>query len=223
MKIICQDITDIPAIDDIRASVTHDQSWMLVIPFPYTDPRYQELESTLCGFSESLPNHSIFYSGGTENPTHITILKVLDAEVVRSHAAMFLDLIHDYVARENDLVTQLAAALNFPIDQISETWIRHLDKEQMHGTLGEDWTYSFHGLECRFRHTTTGEVVDATLRDYGKSLWVPEPYFLAIFLKTHPLSPDLTPLIKRDFHDMRQVLEVLVHDGYLPNNDAHKG
>jgi hypothetical protein len=195
--------------------VTKETPLGLQFPFHYTDVRYAELKQILGDISAQLTNHSIFYSGGTPETTEITILKVVDEQVVLEHAKFFLRAIEKYATIENRLVTRLAAQLNFPVDQISETWIEKLDSDQMHGYLGDEWKYYFHGFECCFENIRTGQIVDATLRDYGKTIFIPDPYFLAQFIETTSSEQEISRLVDLNFHDMGQVLRVLVKYGYL--------
>lgn len=216
----CQDLTEIPSVTEIRRDVTKETPLGLQFPFPYRDARYAELTRILGDVSAQLPNHSIFNSGGTQDTTNITILKVVDEHTILDHVNVFLKAVEQYVTLENELVTRLALQINFPPDQISETWIEKVEESQLHGRLGEEWEYFFHGFECLFRHTVTGQIVDARLRDYGKKGVIPDPGFFAEFLDTTFTEQELSTLVDFDFHDMGQVLRVLVKYGYLPQTSS---
>lgn len=217
--IICRNFKEIPSVGELGRSVTKESPLGLQFPFPHTDARYAELEQIIRERAEQLPNHSLFYSGGTEYTTNITILKVVNEQVVLTYTEIFLNAIEQYFATGNDLVTRLARHLNYPQKQITELWVTKLECSQHRGQVGDDWKYGFHGLGCRFWNTATGQTVDFTLRDYGKAMAIPDPYFLAMFIETTPvLKKELSQVVDFDFHDMRQVLHVLIKHNYVTDN-----
>lgn len=216
----CQSLIDIPSVAEIKRSVTKERPLELQFPFPSGDVRYAELTDILRDVSTQLPNHRIFNSGGPQGTTHITILKVVDEHVILDHVEVFLQAVERYVTLENELVTQLARQLNVSPDQIDTTWGEKIDDAHHHGRLGEEWDYCFHGFECWFRHTVTGQIVDASLRDYGKKDVIPDPGFLAEYLETTSTEYELSAWVDFNFHDIGQMLRVLVHYGYLPQTSS---
>lgn len=215
IRMTCQNLTEIPSVDEIQMRVTKETGLVLQFPFPSTDRQYAELQRIFGDMSEELPNHSIFHSGGTQETTNITLLKVVDEEIILEHNELFLKAIEAYSTMMNELVTRLAEQLNFPPDQITERWIEQVEDSQLHGQVGDDWMYYFHGYECCFKNRNTGQIIDVTLRDYGKPLFIPDPYFFAKFIERTPLEDEISPLLGLDFHDMQQALHVLVKYGYL--------
>ena len=90
-----------------------------------------------------------------------------------------------------------------------------LETFERSGNLGEEWRYSFHGKECRFRNLVTGQVVDMRLDDYENKNVIPDPYFLSQFTHTTNSEVPVSKLIKHDFHNMNRALEILESNGYL--------
>lgn len=76
------------------------------------------------------------------------------------------------------------------------------------------WEYCFHGDECQFRNTQTGQVLEICL-GFGDEFGVLDPYFFYQFVSTTPGLENVARLFKDDFHDTRRTLDILERHGHL--------
>jgi hypothetical protein len=131
----------------------------------------------------ALPDHSVFLSGVDT----ITVLRVLDRAEIERHRAAIAAAIADY--------RRTCAAL-----------VEHYRA----GTLDPAWDAGEHGLECRFEHRETGQLVEAPfteLPELPRSGRV-DPYFFELFVKSTPAWREIAALMATDYHDAARMLEV---------------
>ena len=79
---------------------------------------------------------------------------------------LIMEAIESYRSLSDELIVRLAHKLDFPVEEVSEDWRRKLECTQTMGHLDDNWEYWFHGTECQFRNTATGQIVDVRLSDY---------------------------------------------------------
>lgn len=139
---------------------------------------------------------------------------MIEERVIIENAELFSEAIDHYRLLGEELVTKLAKKLNYPIEEISEFWRRELDRTLRRGMLDESWNYWFHGTQCQFRNTATGQIVDVNLKDYQIDDPLPDPYFLAQYVHTTEQYMELAYLLVDKFQDTKKMLEILVENGY---------
>lgn len=217
LRITCQSIDELPSIEEIIPLVTEDRHVVLVFPLSIESNKVaRNKESAIEKLAKQLPEcFSVFDSGSTKESTQITLMKVIEKQVVIENMDSFLNAIDRFCATANELITRLAQKLNFPVEEVSENWRFQLDPSLTEGWLDNNWEYWFHGHECQFRNVATGQVVDVRLEDYGNKRALLDPYFLAVFVRTTPEEARVSELLKDEFHDTARVLKILVEKGYL--------
>jgi len=114
---------------------------------------------------------------------------------------LFMEAIENYRSLSNELITRLAEKLEFPVEEVSEDWRRKLERAQTKGSLDDNWEYWFHGMECQFRNTVTGQVVDVRLKDYRDEHSLPDPYFFAKYIRTTGKETELANLLKGEIQN----------------------
>jgi hypothetical protein len=77
-----------------------------------------------------------------------------------------------------------------------------------------EWEYQFHGAECQFRNTKTGQILEICL-GFGDESGVLDPYFFYQFVSTTPGLEKVAKLFSDSFHDTRRALKILEQRGHL--------
>jgi hypothetical protein len=77
-----------------------------------------------------------------------------------------------------------------------------------------EWEYRFHGAECQFRNTKTGQILEICLGFEDES-GVLDPYFFYQFVSTTPGLEKVANLFNDGFHDTRRALKILEQHGHL--------
>lgn len=77
-----------------------------------------------------------------------------------------------------------------------------------------EWEYRFHGAECQFRNTKTGQILEICL-GFGDESGVLDPYFFYQFVSTTPGLEEVAKLFRDSFHDTRRALKILEQHGHL--------
>jgi hypothetical protein len=77
-----------------------------------------------------------------------------------------------------------------------------------------EWEYRFHGAECQFRNTKTGQILEICL-GFGDESGVLDPYFFYQFVSTTPGLEKVAKLFSDSFHDTRRALKILEQHGHL--------
>jgi hypothetical protein len=139
----------------------------------------------------------------------------ITTKTVLDNVEIFLDSIRLFRAVATDLMRLLAHHLNVPSTAFADRYFRFsLDFAQYEGTLVDGWSYWFHGYECRFQHTSTGQTFDVKL-GYQHEFGVLDPYFFFQFVSTTPGLESVADLIRNGYPDVTQVFAVLFEQGYL--------
>jgi hypothetical protein len=182
--------------------------------------------SLVLRLASALPEFTVFDSGGSHDTEWITVKKVIAAENVRANEAEFVAALRLFRQTASTLATRLARHLGVPTDHLLNVglandrtgwadWFRGLLGRRVRGNrLDREWTYSFHGRECRFENRAMGQIVEVRL-GFGTEFGVLDPYFFALFVKSTPALTHLARLLRDDFHDAARVLELLHRAGYL--------
>jgi hypothetical protein len=131
--------------------------------------------------SESLPDHSVFVSGGDQHRTHVTVMPVVSRDRVRRVLSDILSAIEAFRSE----CTRLTALRDA-------------------GLLPDEWDADDHGEHCHFLNTRTGQIVEAPLYETE----VVDPYFFAVFVQSTPGHEIAASLIVHPFHDAARMLDV---------------
>ena len=141
--------------------------------------------------------------------------KNISTQTILENADLFLATVQNFKKLSNDLMLELAQHLNIPIQKVSSELIYSGEISERRDVLGKEWSYFFHGKECRFRNLTTGQIVDMRLDDYENEEAIPDPFFLSQFVHSTPSENHISNLIKDDFNDMNRALKTLKENGYF--------
>ena len=212
LRINCHNLETIPSVDEIKNLVSKNVH--LVLQFPRsTNP--SDVDPIISHLKNHLRNYSMFYSGTTQESVNLTVKKVIDEEVVLANKDLFIQAINSYLYISDELIFELAKALNLSPEEISLDRLHEARHSKGDTKLSGNWVYLFHGNECRFRDTATGQVVDMRLKDFGNKEVIPDPYFFAEFIQTTSTHKELSALLDDGFHDTRRVFDILENIGHL--------
>jgi hypothetical protein len=223
----CPSATDCPTAERLEELATDEQHVVLRFPADeFGPPRRLAKAALIARLASALPECSVFDSGQSSGAERITVMKVIRSEVVRANEAEFVRALRLFRRTASELADRLAQRLGVTPDCLAECrqgrgregWydrVRGLLGLTLRGNrLDREWTYGFHGLECRFENRATGQVVEVRL-GFGSEFGVLDPYFFARFLKSTPELSHLARLIRDDYHDAARVLDVLREAGHL--------
>lgn len=182
----CASVADIGSAEEIGALATPARHVVLRFAAISGD----EKSVLIRRLSDALPEHSVFYSGGSEGRSWITVMKVVDSSRVLPLRSEILRAVEEYRRICASLVAQYLA-----------------------DTLPRDWETGEHGGHCRFRNRHTGQVVEAPMREWVNPDCV-DPYFFAMFVRSTPGCEPVAALLTNDYHDPARALDVVE---YGPN------
>jgi hypothetical protein len=223
----CPSATDCPTADRLEELATDERHVVLRFPADAFSPPRRLTKAALIGrLASALPECSVFDSGQSSGVERITVMKVIRPEVVRANEAEFVRALRLFRRTASELANRLAQRLGVAPDRLAECRQGRAQEGwfgRVRGLLGltlpsnrldREWSYDFHGLECRFENRKTGQVVEVRL-EFGTEFGVLDPYFFALFLKSTPELSHLARLIRHDYHDSARVLNVLRDSGHL--------
>jgi hypothetical protein len=127
----------------------------------------------------ALAEHSVFLSGVDT----ITVLRVIARAEIERHRAAITDALAAYRHTCAELV-----------------------EHYQNGSLDPAWDTGEHGMECRFEHRATGQIVEASLQS---RLHRVDPYFFALFVQSTPEWRHVAELIVEEFHDAARMIDVI--------------
>jgi hypothetical protein len=183
---------DFPSIEDVgpadRIAVQAQGGRHVVLRFPGTVSAADKA-ALIARLSQSLPEFSVFDSGGRGASTHVTVMPVISRQQILERQSEARRAIEDY----------------------RRTCARLIERYRS-GSLSADWQADEHGEHCRFENRRSGQVVEAPLEDRIDASQI-DPYFFAQFLRTTPGHEPVADLITHDFHDAARLLDVLTARG----------
>ncbi len=144
-----------------------------------------DIELAISILSKQFPDYSVFFSGEDRMSKRVTIYPVVSSELIQKHKTQIIEAIDSYIAR-----------------------CIHLEEQRLQGKLLDEWDNYVHGGHCRYENLVTGETVEAPLEIKEKQKDV-DPYFLAEYIKSTKLFPEVANLISDKFHDTARILDVL--------------
>ena len=149
--------------------------------------------------------------------SRLTLLRVIDREIVLAHADAIVASARLFREIATDLAGRLAVKLKVPIEAFANPIVRReIDpRGKLHiEPLDAEWTFCFHGFQCGFRNTRTGQDLEINL-GFLHEFGVLDPYFFAKFLRTTPELKPVADLFTDDYHDPRRALDILEAEGRL--------
>jgi hypothetical protein len=173
------DVQELSRIADLEHHV--------VLEFPRSPWRKLDKRPIISFLTASLPEHSVFDSGGDERTEWITVTPVISQAQVLSQ----LDQIKLALTAYTEACATLIA-------------------QRKSGTLSPNWTEDEHGGDVCFQNKATGQTVEAPLCG-APTLDKVDAYFFAVFVKTTGAFPAVAALLHHDFHDARRLLDVLIN------------
>jgi uncharacterized protein DUF6896 len=213
LRITCHRVDEIPSLTRIRDLVSDDQHLVLRFPSALGVNDGVLIDGVLQQLAPQLPDDSVFFSGGSAGELWITILKVISVREVLENAELILAGARRFQAVAAERMTALARKLNLPLEAFADAFLRFQLKSDS-GDLDAGWRYGFHGAECRFTNTRTGQVVEVLLGFYPE-FGVLDPYFFSQFLSTTEGLELVAGLFKHPYHDAARALDILEQQGLL--------
>ncbi len=185
IRIRCKRERDIPGVEEL--SRLADSAHHVVLEFRRSSWRALHKTPIISSLTSSLPEHSVFDSGGDEGTEWITVMPVVSRALILRQ----LDQIRDALAAYTEACATLIA-------------------QREAGTLPPDWTGDKHGGDVCFQNKATGQTVEAPLRGTLTVRSI-DPYFFAVFVKTTGDFPAVAALLNHDFHDARRLLDIMIN------------
>jgi hypothetical protein len=186
IRIKCKSPRQIPSIDEIQRLA--DSKHHVVLQFTMRWWRKLDKQSIIHDLSNSLPDHSVFDSGGDEKTEWITVKHVVNQN------------------RALDKVDDIRKAINAYIDACAS-----LLSQFQAGRISSDWDSFEHGSHCCFENTITGQIVEVPLSG-APTLAQVDPYFFAKYVKSSNEFPSVAKLLKDDFHDAARILDIVLKE-----------
>jgi hypothetical protein len=175
-------LADVPSAENLAARARAGSHVVLRFSPPLTTDNKADLIGRL---AVSLPDHSVFDSGGDQRTSWVTVMPVVTRARVSQRRSEVLRAIGDYREACGRLVREYTAH-----------------------TLSPEWQTGEHGGHCRFESRRTGQVVEAPIREWVDPDQV-DPYFFSEFVKTTAGYEPVAELIDHKFHDAARILEVV--------------
>ncbi len=147
-----------------------------------------EQATLIARLSAAMPDHSVFFSGGSQESPWITVLPVVARSRVLERRGQILQAVEMYRRACVALV-----------------------EEYQSGTLPAEWRTDEHGGHCRFKNSRTGQIVEAPLREWVNLDRV-DPYFFAMFVRSTLGLEPIAELLGDDFHDAARILDVVAEE-----------
>lgn len=192
LTLICENSTEIPSVEQICKMVLPGRH--LVMRFPAD--KVGDKTSIVAKLASSMPEYSIFDSGGDSDFQRITVMAVVDSATVLSHEKFIKEAMELYIQTCSALVTQMT-----------------------NENLPEIWSSDVHGNHCRFENAVTKQVVEAPLM-FPLEPRTADPFFFAQFVKSTLSCEAVANLIRHDYHDAARLLKIVFGERKRPNFDA---
>ena len=135
--------------------------------------------------SASLPEYSVFDSGGNKETDWVTVMPVINDAAIQAHSREIKDAIAMYIE-----------ACSYLLDGHAKQ------------SLSSEWSSYIHGEHRCFENSATGQIVEAPLAGSLEPRTI-DPYFFAQFVKTTPSCAGVAMIIKHDFHDAARIRDAL--------------
>jgi hypothetical protein len=176
-----------------------------------------------------LPTHTVFDAGthfdekiskilnqgpiGTtiSGISQLTLLQVIAEETVLIHADAIVQAAQRFRSHASELAGRLALKLNVLPEAFANPLFRleyDPSGDNPVSVLDAEWNYWFHGFECAFGNSRTGEYVEVAL-GFRNEFGVLDPYFFAKYLQSVPEYQSLAQLFEDDYHDAQRAFEIL--------------
>jgi hypothetical protein len=179
IRINCESVEKVPPLDRIRTMA--DSYHHIVLQFPgRVDKR-----AIISKLEASLPEHSVFDSGGNRTTDWVTVMPVVPRATVIAHAREIEAAVRSYIEACSTMITKYEE-----------------------GTLSEEWSSDMHGGHRRFENARTGQVIEVPLGGASQPSKI-DPYFFALFAKSTPGLEVVAQLLRHDFHDAARMRDIL--------------
>lgn len=186
IRINCESTEKIPPVDKIRTMADSDHH--VVLQFQGRVDK----GAIITELKASLPEHSVFDSGGDRTTEWVTVMPVVPRATVLAHAREIETAVRSYMEACSTMIEWYEA-----------------------GALSEEWSSHVHGGHRRFENSRTGQVIEAPLYVAQDPSRV-DPYFFALFTKSTPGLEVVARLLKNDFHDAARMRDILFGDQLSP-------
>jgi len=141
MRIYCNSLAQVPSADNLCRFANADSHVVLQFASLTSD----EKSALINRLASALPDHSVFYSGGSPSCPWITILRVVSRMRILENRESVLDAVQNY--------RELTAALS---------------KLHHQGSIPREWRQGDHGGHCRCENRLTGQVVESPSARVGR-------------------------------------------------------
>ena len=180
LRIQCRDLNDVPEVGELQSLA--DEARNVVLEFP---KEFAGKRAVIECLTPQLPDHSVFYSGGSHDSFRVTVKRV--------------------AARSK--VLALLPSVRQALDSYIETCSRLL-REYRADRVSDSWKTFEHGGHVQFKNLESGLVVEVPLAG-PPTLQDCDPYFFAQFVVSSREHEDVSRLLADHYHDGQRVLEVL--------------
>lgn len=213
LRITCNNVAEIPPVNELRHLATTDQHVVLQFPLEMEGVEFDK-RPIIDALIPQLLDYSVFDSGQRDDQTLITIKKVIDEATILRNASAFKEAIDRFLSLADHLLAKLAQRHEISVEDL-ENFIFSKEFATSTGMLDDVWSYFFHGRECRFRNKVTGQVIDITLQQMEDPYMRVDPYFFGEYVQTSSSEMEVASFINDSFHDSLRILDVLSTNNYL--------
>jgi hypothetical protein len=184
IRINCDGVSKVGASAELVALTSSGRHVVLQFSSLTSD----EQAKLIAHLSAAMPDHSVFFSGGSQESPWITVRPVVARSRILERRREILQAVETYRRACVALIEQYRTR-----------------------TLPGEWRTDAHGGHCRFKNRRTGQVVEVPLREWVNSERV-DPYFFTMFVRSTVGLEPIAALIDHDFHDAARILDVIADE-----------
>lgn len=178
----------------------------------------KKIQELLSELKKKVVNYEIMVHYKSDETTVLSFIQLLGEGSIISLQKDVIPAIQEFSRVANELMQALIVKLGIHLGEFKEgLWQLPLPEEsedKSYITAREDWSYEFHGVECRFKNQETKQVLEVKL-EYPGIYDVIDPYFFSVFLETSQHWVELNRGFRDKYHHMLEVLETLEQQGTL--------
>ena len=198
---VCNTLEDLPSLSTIE-SFERGTEYIFI----FGDLIEKEREAIGMKWREEFPNFSI---GIHINEPKIRFSKLITDKEIEDNQEFFVKAAKDYEELSTKLIHRLAEKFDLKIEEPIIKVFGRLKLSDNRAGVMDEWRYVFHGIDCRFTHTKTGQCIETplTFASYFGKL---DPYFFIHFIETTPKYQPIKLEIHHDYLDGKRILEKMV-------------
>lgn len=158
------------------------------------------------------PNTASMIPGGGSNVsiTCVTVYRIFCDSDVAEYGAAIARAAQEFRDTATRLANRIAEHFQMPLLGLSD-WPSFISGSM--GSIGDDWSFYFHGCNCVFENQLSHQVVDVLL-DFGDEFGVLYPFTFPRFIQTTPRFSHLSTLLS-DSGSTARALNLMEHHQLL--------